>query len=127
MIKTHYIRSIELLTESITDRSEYPFNLPVIRFLEEIERLEFHENVTFLVGENGTGKSTLLESVAVQYGFNPEGGSKNFNFSTHATHSVLEKHIRLAKGFSHPKDGYFLRAESFYNVASSIDAIQKDE
>ena len=123
MLNEHYITSIELLKKTIKDNNKYPFNLPVIQYLNKIE---FHKNVTFFVGENGTGKSTLLEAIATQYGFNPEGGSKNFNFSTQDTHSELEKSIRLAKGIKKPKDGYFLRAESFYNVASNIDQIQKE-
>lgn len=125
-MKDHFITHLEILTEKIPDRNGYPFNLPAIRFLEEIKKLEFHENVTFLIGENGTGKSTLLEAVALKYGFNPEGGSRHFNFSTRDTHSELEKYIRLAKGIHIPKDSYFLRAESFYNVASNIDTIEKE-
>jgi predicted ATPase len=72
------------------------------------------------VGENGSGKSTLLEAIAISWGFNAEGGSKNFNFSTQSTHSDLYKCLRLSKGTSQAKDGYFLRAESFYNVASEV-------
>jgi predicted ATPase len=113
-----YIMGLELRRELIPSFSEYPFSLPVITGLR---RLSFHPKVTFLVGENGTGKSTLLEAIAVAYGFNPEGGTKNFNFATRETHSVLERYIRLIKGTRRPKDGFFLRAESFYNVASVID------
>lgn len=119
--KGSFIMSFELLKETI-DFSKYPFNLDVVKFLD---RIELHKNVTFFIGENGTGKSTLLEALAVKYGFNPEGGSKNFNFSTQATHSTLAEKIRISKGVIKPKDGYFLRAESFYNVASNIDELQK--
>jgi predicted ATPase len=77
--------------------------------------------VTFFIGENGTGKSTLLEAIAVSYGFNPEGGSKNFNFRTKETHSDFYKYLRIGKSYNNANDGYFLRAESFYNVASNID------
>jgi predicted ATPase len=73
-----YIRSVELRKEKISSYSRYPFCLPAIRNLDE---LKFHPKVTFIVGENGTGKSTILEAIAVAYGFNPEGGTKNFNFS----------------------------------------------
>lgn len=116
----NYIRSVELLRERISSFSEYPFCLPVIR---DLSGLEFHSKVTCFVGENGTGKSTILEAIATAYGFNPEGGTKNFNFSTKATHSVLYECIRLAKGIRRPKDGFFLRAESFYNVATNIDEL----
>ncbi len=116
----NYIRSVELLRERISSFLEYPFSLPVIR---DLSSLEFHSKVTYFVGENGTGKSTILEAIATAYGFNPEGGTKNFNFSTNATHSVLYEHIRLVKGIRRPKDGFFLRAESFYNVATNIDEL----
>ena len=71
-----------------------------------------------IVGENGSGKSTLLEAIAVAHGFNPEGGTKNYCFSTHDTHSELCNAITIAKGYRKEKWGYFLRAESFYNVAT---------
>ena len=82
--------------------------------------------VTFLVGENGSGKSTLLEAVAVAFGFNPEGGSRNFHFSTEDTHSALSQLLCLYKGPYRPKDGFFLRAESFYNAASEVDRLSKN-
>lgn len=102
------------------DKSVYPFCLPIVRHLDKIS---LEKKVTFLVGENGSGKSTLLEAIAVNFGFNPEGGSRNFNFSTKDTHSVLHEYITLVKGAVRPKDGFFLRAESFYNVASEIDSL----
>lgn len=117
-----YIRSMELQRDKIPSFSQHPFNLPVIR---ELSGLELHPKVTFFVGENGTGKSTILEAIASAYGFNPEGGTKNFNFSTMATHSDLHNYIKLVKGIKRPKDGFFLRAESFYNVASNIDELDK--
>ena len=79
----------------------------------------FRQPVTFFVGENGSGKSTLLEALAVAYGFNPEGGTKNYSFSTYDSHSELHDAIRLSKGIHKPGWGYFLRAESFYNVATA--------
>lgn len=115
---TQYIRSIKLNTDSIESFERYPFNLPAIKNLSQ---LEFHPRVTFIVGENGSGKSTILEAIATAYGFNPEGGTKNFNFSSRDTHSNLYKYIRLIKGTIRPNDGFFFRAESFYNVASNID------
>ena len=86
-----------------------------------IDHLEFRKPITFFVGENGSGKSTLLEAIAVEYGFNPEGGTKNYNFSTYDSHSELCEAIRLIKGIHKPEWGYFLRAESFYNVATAED------
>ncbi len=89
-----------------------------IEALKGIERLDFHKPITFFVGENGSGKSTLLEAVAIACGFNPEGGTKNYAFSTHDTHSELCDAIRITRGYRKEKWGYFLRAESFYNVAT---------
>ena len=86
--------------------------------IKDIDAFTFNKPVTFFAGENGSGKSTLLEAVAVAYGFNPEGGTKNYSFSTYDSHSELCDVIRLAKGIRRPKSGYFLRAESFYNVAT---------
>ena len=83
-----------------------------------VKKLDFNKPVTFFVGENGSGKSTLLEALAVAHGFNPEGGTKNYVFSTHDTHSELCDAIRISKGYRKEKWGYFLRAESFYNVAT---------
>ncbi len=115
-----YIRDI--LFDNSLDKNSYLNNLPIIKYLADSKKLSFASNVTFFVGENGTGKSTLLEAIAVAYGFNAEGGSVNFNFSTNETHSELHSHLTLAKtGFA--KDGFFLRAESLYNVATNIDEI----
>ena len=83
-----------------------------------VEEVTFSKPATFFVGENGSGKSTLLEAIAVAYGFNPEGGTRNYSFSTYDSHSELCEAMRLSKGVRRPKAGYFLRAESFYNVAT---------
>ena len=100
---------------SKVDESSYLRNIEAIKGLE---RLEFANSITFFVGENGSGKSTLLEAIAVAYGFNPEGGTKNYSFSTHDSHSDLCNAIRISKGYRKAGWGYFLRAESFYNVAT---------
>ena len=113
-----YISSI--LFDGKIDKSSYLNNLPVIKYLKRAEHLDFSADVTFFVGENGTGKSTLLEAIAVAYGFNAEGGSQNFTFSTKSTHSELYEHIEIAKR-GYANDGFFLRAESLYNVATNID------
>ncbi|EEL49489.1 MULTISPECIES: AAA family ATPase [Bacillus cereus group] len=120
---TSFLKSVSLQKEQIPSFSEYPYCLPAIRTLQS---LHLHPNVTFLVGENGTGKSTLLEAVAVALGFNAEGGTKNFRFTTYDSHSSLYKYIRITKGLTTPKDGFFLRAESFYNLASYIDEIDSE-
>lgn len=89
-----------------------------IEAIKDLDELIFEKPITFFVGENGSGKSTLLEALAVAYGFNPEGGTKNYSFSTYDSHSPLYEAIRVSKGFRKAKWGYFLRAESFYNVAT---------
>ena len=102
---------------------EYYSDLPAIRHLAR-EGLVLTKPVTFFVGENGVGKSTLLEAVAAAAGFNPEGGTKNYRFSTADTHSTLWEHLRLVRGVNRRKHGYFLRAESFYNAATYQDAVE---
>ena len=118
-----YIKSIYL--KGNPPEGSYLSGLPVVKNLRKIKELRFTSNVIFLVGENGTGKSTLLEAIAVSMGFNAEGGTRNFRFSTAETHSDLNKYLTVVKGF-HPKDGFFLRAESFYNVASYIDRMDDE-
>ncbi|MGE8206476.1 AAA family ATPase [Heyndrickxia sp. NPDC080065] len=118
-----YIKFIELKRNEIPSFNHFPFNLPVVKTLN---KLSFHPKVTYLVGENGMGKSTLLEAIAVATGFNPEGGTFNFNFSTYDSHSELDRYIKLVKGVNKPKDGFFLRAETFYNVASNIEELDKE-
>ncbi|MBC7865423.1 MAG: AAA family ATPase, partial [Bacteroidia bacterium] len=113
-----YLRAIELKRELISDYDKYPFHIPAIKGLDT---LEFHEDVTFFVGENGSGKSTLIEAIALHMGFGPEGGTKNVQFQTHQNTSELFNYIRTTRSFARPYDHYFLRAESFYNVASYMD------
>ncbi|RUT31681.1 AAA family ATPase [Paenibacillus zeisoli] len=118
-----YVRRIELDRSRIPSYQQYPYNLGVVRNLDS---LKLHPKVTYIVGENGMGKSTLMEAVAVAWGFNPEGGTKNFNFSTQATHSPLHEHIRLVRGRNRPRDGFFFRAESYYNLATNIGVLDRE-
>ena len=105
------------------DWSEIPEHsyLREISALQSFEELEFPEHITFFAGENGTGKSTLLEAIAVAYGFNAEGGTRNYRFSTYDDVSELSRAIRLKRGFRRPRSSYFFRAESFFNVASQAE------
>ncbi|MCF7223656.1 AAA family ATPase [Marilutibacter chinensis] len=118
----HYLLELKLKRDKIASFERYPFSLPVVRHLHA---LELHPKVTFIIGENGSGKSTLLEAVAIAWGFNPEGGTRNFNFSTRASHSVLNEYLTLVKGVRRPRDGFFLRAESFFNVATEIERLDE--
>lgn len=113
-MSTQFIKSIRIEWDQV-DPSSYVRNIEAIR---NLSRLDFKAPVTFFVGENGSGKSTLLEAIAVSHGFNPEGGSINYHFSTRSTHSELFEAVRISKGTRRQRWGYFLRAESFYNVAT---------
>jgi len=123
MISNQFVSRISLKTELIQSFDAYPLNLPAVRNLDAVE---LHPKVTFFVGENGSGKSTLLEALAVSHGFNAEGGSKNFRFDTRQSHSNLHELLRVSKGIKKPRDGYFLRAESFFNVATEIERLDDE-
>lgn len=123
IIKRTFLNAVRLERDSVPNFDEYPFSVLAIRHLE---RLEFHPAVTFFIGENGSGKSTLLEAIAVKYGYNAEGGGRELNFSTHDTHSPLHECLRFERGVGRATDGFFLRAESFYNVATELEKIEKD-
>src|ERR1039457_4905826 len=118
-----YFEAVRLERDKISKFDEYPFSIPSIRHLT---RLEFHPAVTFFIGENGSGKSTLLEAIAVKAGFSAEGGDKQLQFGTHDTHSALHDCLRLERSFGRPTDGFFLRAESLYNVASELEKIEAE-
>ena len=123
MNSSQYIIDVTLQREGVESFDKYPFNLDAMRTLD---RLKFHPKVTYFIGENGSGKSTLLEAIAVSMGFNPEGGTKNFSFGTRESHSELHRYLRIAKGIKQPRDGFFLRAESFFNVATNIEAMDAE-
>jgi len=115
-----YLREVSLQPRADVDLEEYPFNIPAIKHLSV---LEFHPDITFFVGENGAGKSTLLEAIAIAVGFGPEGGTKNVRLSTTDSISSLHQSLKLVRSPRKPKDGYFLRAETFFNVATYMDEV----
>ena len=94
--------------------------------IDELQELRFEAPVSFFAGENGSGKSTLLEAIAIAYGFNPEGGTVNYSFSTYDSHSELCRAVKLVRSFRKASWGYFLRAESFYNVATKEAEYSRD-
>lgn len=109
------------------DKIEARSYLRDIEAINGLTTLEFTNPITFFVGENGSGKSTMLEALAIASGFNPEGGTKNYSFSTYDSHSELCNAMRISKGFRQAKWGYFLRAESFYNVATKEEEYSDSE
>lgn len=115
-----YLREVSLKHDTLPAEEEYPFSIPAVKSLAS-SSLEFHSDVTFIIGENGAGKSTLIEAIALSLGFGIEGGTKNVRFQTHDNASGLSTHLKLTKGFRKPDDYYFLRAESFYNVATYME------
>jgi predicted ATPase len=119
-----FIQHVRL--EPTADTGSYPFTLPVVVELGRRGVLRLSPGVTFLVGDNGTGKSTLVEALAVATGSNPEGGSQNFRFATRASESSLGDHLIVRWGVRKPRSGFFLRAESYYNVASELERLDRE-
>ena len=124
MLSDLYVTGVKLTR--VIPQDSYLHKLPVVRHLRDMDELPLTKRVTFLVGENGIGKSTLIEAIAVSMGFNPEGGTCNFNFSTENSHSELYRYLTICKGVKRHRDGFFLRAESFYNLASNIDQLDHE-
>ncbi len=125
-IRDRFIRSVSLPSERIPDPEVYPYSIPAVRMLAG-QGLDIDCDITFLVGENGSGKSTLVEAIAVAAGFNPEGGTTGIRFTTAGSHSSLNEALRLVRGTRRPRTGFFLRAESFFNVASMVDQLSEDD
>lgn len=123
MLSTQFVSRIALRRDKVESFNQYPFSLPAV---QSLDILDMHPKVTFFIGENGSGKSTLLEAIAVSLGFNAEGGTKNFSFGTRRSHSQLHEYLRVAKGVRRPRNGFFLRAESFFNVATEIERLDED-
>jgi predicted ATPase len=117
-----HLDEVRLRREAVPSFDRYPFSLPAVRGLH---RLRLHPSVTYFVGENGSGKSTLLEAVAVSLGFNAEGGAlRELDFSTRASHSELHEFLE-----PRPRElryGFFLRAESLFNLATEIERVDRE-
>ncbi|MEQ7216311.1 AAA family ATPase [Enterococcus asini] len=121
-----YLKAVKINSNQAV-LEDYPFSLPIIKnLLHSNHPLPFSQPITFLAGENGSGKSTLLEGIALALGMNPEGGTKNFNFSTYDSHSELHEHMTLVRQGILPKTMFFLRAESYYNLASAVQDLALD-
>jgi predicted ATPase len=118
--RSPYLIRASLRPDAEINFDHYPFTIAAVR---DVAQIDFHPNVTFFVGENGAGKSTVLEALAVALGFGAEGGTRNVQFKTADSVSPLHDALRLARGVPKPRDGYFLRAESFFNVATYMDEV----
>jgi predicted ATPase len=118
----NFLVQVRLLRDRVPSFGEFPYTIPAIGGLDEID---FEHPVTFFVGENGAGKSTLLEAIAVAWGLNPEGGSRNFRFATRNSHSGLNACLRLSRSARRVRDSYFLRAESYFNLATEIESLDE--
>jgi predicted ATPase len=119
----NFLTRIKLRRDRVPSFAAYPFNIPAIGQLDEIN---LDEPVAFFIGENGAGKSTLLEAIAVASRLNPEGGSRHFNFSTRASHSALNTYLWLTRSPRRARDSYFLRAESYFNLATQIERLDDE-
>jgi predicted ATPase len=118
-----YLQQISLKRESVPSFDAYPFHIPAVKNLSS---MAFHRDVTFIIGENGSGKSTLIEAIALHLGFGIEGGSKNVQTKTHQNASGLFDYLSSAKSYRKPSDYFFLRAESYYNVATYLEELDKE-
>ena len=118
-----YVTSLVIDWASVSNRSVYPFSVPSIASLAE---LDLNQPITLFCGENGTGKSTLLEALSIAYGLNPEGGTRNYTFTVHDTHSELCDHVRLLKNLFRPYDSFFVRSDTMFNLISEMDVLGDD-
>ncbi len=117
-----FIRSVRIAPPAGDAARHHPYDVRAIADIVE-DGLDLHPSVTFLVGGNGSGKSTLVEAIAVSAGLNAEGGGRNFRFTTHAATSTLADAVTLVRGATRPRTDFFLRAESFFNVASRVSEL----
>jgi len=122
--RSPFLLRLQVPRERVPDVRAYPFSIPAVAALDG---LDLHPQVTYFVGENGSGKSTVVEAIAVAAGFNPEGGTTNFRFETRSSESSLGHALRLVRSVRRPRTGFFLRAESFFNVATQVDRIHADD
>ncbi len=116
----------EIRIDEDIPKTEFYAGLPAVKQIIREQGIVLSKPVTFFVGENGIGKSTLIEAIAIAAGFNPEGGTRNYSFSTADSHSTLHEYMHLVRGINRHYDGFFLRAESFYNAASYLDTMDRE-
>lgn len=114
-----FVRGVRLRRDSVPRSTTYPFSLAAV---QQVERLRLERGITFFAGENGTGKSTVLEAIAILLGFNPEGGSTDLRFETVArASSSLHEQLELVTLDGSADDGFFVRTEGLFNLATEVD------
>ncbi|MEM7200999.1 MAG: AAA family ATPase [Planctomycetota bacterium] len=113
-----FLRAVRLQRDEVEDFGRYPFNIPAVRTLDE---LEFAPGITFFIGENGSGKSTLMEAIAIAMGLNAEGGSQNFSVAARPSESELHRYLVPVRGVGRPRARFFLRAETLFNIATEVE------
>lgn len=118
-----FIKEIKLNRDKVESFEEYPFNIPIIKSLTEIK---FEKPVTFIIGENGSGKSTVIESLAISLGLSAEGGTRNMVYETYNSTSALDRYLTIIKSGLNPQWKYFLRAETFYTMAQASSRYDDD-
>lgn len=118
-----FVTSLSIMWDGVDDPDEYPFAIPAIA---SVSTLEFSSPITFFCGENGTGKSTLLEAMSIAYGLNPEGGSKNHLYSVNDVHSRLCDHLKLARSIYRPDDSFLVRSDTMFNLITEMDKLDDD-
>lgn len=119
-----FIKEIVFNREKVSDFDQYPFSIPLVK---NFSNLKLSKIVTFFVGENGVGKSTFIEAIALLLGLSSESGSKNFLYCSKNTHSSFYKYLTLYKSGRVPTTKYFLRAESFYNFSTEMERLVKED
>lgn len=125
MPTTGFIERVRTVPARVGNAALYPYTIAAVASLLQ-GPLELDAQATLFVGENGCGKSTLIEAIAIAAGFNAEGGSKNFDFSTRRSDSPLHRALRLERSYRRPRTGFFLRAESFFNLATNIEELDSE-
>lgn len=121
---TNFVDSVSIRWDEVPDTAAYPFNVPS---LSSLTTLHLEAPVTFFCGENGTGKSTLLEAISIALGMNPEGGSRNYLFSVKRTHSELHDYLTVGRTLLRPRDSFFVRSDTLFNLITAMDELDDDK
>lgn len=117
------LRRVDVLWDSVADRDDFPFSLPAVRALDG---LRFSAPVTFLVGDNGSGKSTVVEALAMAAGLSPGGGNRDIRVEARDSESSLDGHLRLTYG-TRPAQSFFVRGETWFQAGGAYQGLMRIE